>query len=114
MRPAVDRSSAISPRFHGSVTGRGTCSTPGMALIETIDPTLLATVIGGDMQFSPSLSATLESHLRRPKTNEPSKQMLQLVNGLGTAMSNLTTGMSQAKQQSSQAMMQALPQMMQR
>lgn len=79
-----------------------------------IDPSLLATVCGGEMQFSPNLQATLESHLRRPKTQEPSKQMLQLVNGLGTAMSNLGTSVTNARQQSSQAMMQALPQLMQR
>lgn len=85
-----------------------------MAPIEAIDPTLLATVCGGEMQFSPNLQAVLEAQLRRPKTTGPSKQMLQLVNGLGTAMSNLGTGMAQAKQQSSQAMMQMLPQMMQR
>jgi hypothetical protein len=85
-----------------------------MAPIEAIDPTLLATVCGGEMQFSPGLRATLESHLRRPKTTGPAPKMLQLVNGLGTAMSNLSTGMTQAKQQSSQALMQMLPQMMQR
>jgi hypothetical protein len=83
-----------------------------MAPLESIDPTLLAAVTGGDMQFHPGLQGTLEGHTRRNRTTKPAPEMVELVNGLGTAMSGLSTGIAQSKQQSSQALMQMLPQMM--
>ncbi|MDQ3338929.1 MAG: hypothetical protein M4D80_27510 [Myxococcota bacterium] len=79
-----------------------------------IDPALLATVTGGNMQWHPGLHATLEGVTRKPRTNKPDPAMQQAVTAIGTAMSSLTTAVGQARQQSSQAMMQMLPQMMQR
>ena len=79
-----------------------------------IDPALLATVTGGNMQWHPGLMATLDAVARRPRGNKPSPQMQQAVTAIGTAMSSLTSSITQTQQQSSQAMMQMLPQMMQR
>jgi hypothetical protein len=82
--------------------------------LEPIDPALLVTVAGGNMQWHPGLVATLESSVRKKRPKRPDPQMQQAVTAIGTSMSSLTTGVAQAKQQSSQAMMQMLPQMMAR
>jgi hypothetical protein len=79
-----------------------------------IDPALLATVTGGNMQWHPGLAATLEGVTRKPRANKPSPQMQQAVTAMGTAMSSFASTVTQSRQQSSQAMMQMLPQMMQR
>ena len=79
-----------------------------------IDPALLATVTGGNIQWHPALAATLEGVTRKPRTNKPDPRMQQAVTAIGTAMTGVTNAVSQAGQQNSQAMMQMLPQMMRR
>jgi isopentenyl phosphate kinase len=86
-----------------------------MALpLEAIDPALLVTVHGGEMQWHPALAGTLDAVSRRKRGNKPDPRMQQAVTAIGTAMSSLTSSVAQTNQQSSQAMMQMLPQMMRR
>ena len=85
-----------------------------MTRMEPIDPSLLAAVTGGSMQFDPGLGATMSSIERSRRRKPPTDPMPQAVRMIGTATSDLVTSVQQSRQKSSQAMMQMLPQMMQR
>jgi hypothetical protein len=84
-----------------------------MADFPSIDPSLLQSVSGGEMQLHPGLVGTIDSIARRKKPG-PDTSMTRVATALGTAVSDLGRQMSQTRDQSSQAMMQMLPQMMQR
>lgn len=85
-----------------------------MAELESIDPSLLQSVSGGEMQFHPALVATLEKVAQQKRTPPDNSAMRQVATTLTTAVQDLGTRMTQARQESSQAMMQMLPQMMRR